>query len=350
MLEQTLFEVEDFPIGSRVKLPSGRSGVVIAHKGYESKRDPFMRVMIKLDGGDRQDVVQLQPKMLRHFDDSKDRIQTWCGDQLATGDVVRLPSGRLATVLVISHTVRRGNSVGAVTARIHDEQDSDALVELAAHLVRRVAPTEQAAKQFGPELLSNVKAAEPTGHPVNVSNLGIATKTDLEETRGQLGGPQICKLDSCRLMLEAIEHLGYSPKVFPAWNRSEPVREHKELIAQSLGWTPARFISVWRYLQAQGLIIESDVVACQATLEKGTAPDLATPDAAILQTIAAMGFNPKAFPCAKPARKAKSRRSVQSLSGLTRRQFDRVWRQLCRAGQIVEKDPRGSCFETVEND
>ncbi|HCP79419.1 MAG: hypothetical protein CML16_14820 [Pusillimonas sp.] len=67
-------DVEDFPIGSVVVTPTGKTGVVVAHKGYESKFDPFMRVMIKLDGGDRQDVVQLQPKYLRMLGDEESRI------------------------------------------------------------------------------------------------------------------------------------------------------------------------------------------------------------------------------------------------------------------------------------
>ncbi|MBC2768572.1 hypothetical protein [Pusillimonas minor] len=67
-------DVEDFPIGSVVVTPTGKTGVVVAHKGYESKFDPFMRVMIKLDGGDRQDVVQLQPKYLRMLNDDEPRL------------------------------------------------------------------------------------------------------------------------------------------------------------------------------------------------------------------------------------------------------------------------------------
>ena len=67
-------DVDDFPLGSVVVTPTGKTGVVIAHKGYESKHDPFMRVMIKLDGGDRQDVVQLQPKYLRLLHDDEPRL------------------------------------------------------------------------------------------------------------------------------------------------------------------------------------------------------------------------------------------------------------------------------------
>lgn len=59
-------DVDDFPVGSYVMTPTGRTGVVMAHKGYESRRDPFMRLLIKLDGGGRQDMVQLQPHHVRH--------------------------------------------------------------------------------------------------------------------------------------------------------------------------------------------------------------------------------------------------------------------------------------------
>lgn len=61
-------DVDDFPVGSFVMTPTGRTGVVVAHKGYESRRDPFMRLLIKLDGGGRQDMVQLQPHHVRHAD------------------------------------------------------------------------------------------------------------------------------------------------------------------------------------------------------------------------------------------------------------------------------------------
>lgn len=73
-------DVEDFPVGSVVVTPTGRTGVVIAHKGYESRRDPFMRVMIKLDGGGRQDIVQLQPQFLKHYAPGMPRID--CSGQI----------------------------------------------------------------------------------------------------------------------------------------------------------------------------------------------------------------------------------------------------------------------------
>lgn len=67
-------DVDDFPPGSVVVTPTGKTGVVIAHKGYESRQDPFMRVMIKLDGGDRQDIVQLQPHYLRLIGEGEPRV------------------------------------------------------------------------------------------------------------------------------------------------------------------------------------------------------------------------------------------------------------------------------------
>lgn len=58
-------DLDEFPIGSRVITPSGRAGTVIRHKGYESKRDNFLRVIVRYDGRDRRALVTLQPKMLR---------------------------------------------------------------------------------------------------------------------------------------------------------------------------------------------------------------------------------------------------------------------------------------------
>ena len=40
-------DMDDVPIGSIVKTPSGRVGVVIKHRGAESKLDLFQRVVIK---------------------------------------------------------------------------------------------------------------------------------------------------------------------------------------------------------------------------------------------------------------------------------------------------------------
>ena len=58
-------DLDEFPIGSRVITPSGRVGTVIRHKGYESKRDNFLRVIVLYDGRDRRALVTLQPRLLR---------------------------------------------------------------------------------------------------------------------------------------------------------------------------------------------------------------------------------------------------------------------------------------------
>lgn len=57
-------EIDRFPLGARVRTPSGRTGTVIKHKGAESKRDHFMRVTVQMDGGSRHDLVTLQPHLL----------------------------------------------------------------------------------------------------------------------------------------------------------------------------------------------------------------------------------------------------------------------------------------------
>lgn len=54
-------DVEQFPVGCRVATPTGRVGVVVKHRGYESKLDFFMRVTVRL--GER-DLVTLQPHLL----------------------------------------------------------------------------------------------------------------------------------------------------------------------------------------------------------------------------------------------------------------------------------------------
>ena len=57
-------EVEDFPVGTRVKTPTGLLGTVIKHRGAESKFDHFLRVTVRLDGGTRHNLVTLQPHLL----------------------------------------------------------------------------------------------------------------------------------------------------------------------------------------------------------------------------------------------------------------------------------------------
>jgi hypothetical protein len=57
-------DVEDFPVGTRVMTPTGRTGTVIKHRGAESKLDHFLRVTVQMDGGSRHDLVTLQPHLL----------------------------------------------------------------------------------------------------------------------------------------------------------------------------------------------------------------------------------------------------------------------------------------------
>lgn len=57
-------DLDDFPTGTRVRTPSGSTGVVIKHRGAESKLDHFLRVTVRLDGGTRHDLVTLQPHLL----------------------------------------------------------------------------------------------------------------------------------------------------------------------------------------------------------------------------------------------------------------------------------------------
>ena len=57
-------DIDRYPVGAKVQTPSGRIGVVIKHKGAESKHDHFMRVTVQLENGKR-DLVTLQPKLLK---------------------------------------------------------------------------------------------------------------------------------------------------------------------------------------------------------------------------------------------------------------------------------------------
>ncbi len=57
-------DVEDFPVGTRVATPTGRTGTVIRHTKLESKFDHFQRVTVRLDGGSRHNLVTLQPHLL----------------------------------------------------------------------------------------------------------------------------------------------------------------------------------------------------------------------------------------------------------------------------------------------
>ncbi len=57
-------DVDDFPVGTRVMTPTGRIGTVIKHRAGESKFDHFLRVTVRLDGGNRHALVTLQPHLL----------------------------------------------------------------------------------------------------------------------------------------------------------------------------------------------------------------------------------------------------------------------------------------------
>lgn len=56
-------DMEDFPIGSIVKTPSGRIGTVVKHRGAQSRFDLFQRVIIEFEDP-IGDSVALQPHLL----------------------------------------------------------------------------------------------------------------------------------------------------------------------------------------------------------------------------------------------------------------------------------------------
>jgi hypothetical protein len=57
-------DMEDFPIGSKVKTPSGRVGIVVKHRGAQSRHDLFQRIIIEFDQP-IGDSVALQPHLLK---------------------------------------------------------------------------------------------------------------------------------------------------------------------------------------------------------------------------------------------------------------------------------------------
>jgi hypothetical protein len=57
-------DMEDFPIGSKVKTPSGRVGTVVKHRGAQSRHDLFQRIIIEFDEQIGDSVV-LQPHLLK---------------------------------------------------------------------------------------------------------------------------------------------------------------------------------------------------------------------------------------------------------------------------------------------
>lgn len=56
-------DMEDFPIGSIVKTPSGRVGTVVKHRGAQSRFDLFQRIIIEFEDP-IGDSVALQPHLL----------------------------------------------------------------------------------------------------------------------------------------------------------------------------------------------------------------------------------------------------------------------------------------------
>lgn len=65
--QRRLRDVDEFPIGVLVKTPTGRLGVVVAHKGAESRDDRHERCTVRYHrggGGDR-DTVTLLPSLLK---------------------------------------------------------------------------------------------------------------------------------------------------------------------------------------------------------------------------------------------------------------------------------------------
>lgn len=57
-------DIDQFPIGTLVRTPSGRIGTVVKHRGAESKHDHFLRLVVHFGGGPRDSVV-LQPQLLQ---------------------------------------------------------------------------------------------------------------------------------------------------------------------------------------------------------------------------------------------------------------------------------------------
>ncbi|WP_050466353.1 hypothetical protein [Herbaspirillum chlorophenolicum] len=64
---ERLRDVDDFPVGARVITPTGRIGVVVAHKGMESKEDAHERCVVRYNGGggEDRDTVELLPHLLK---------------------------------------------------------------------------------------------------------------------------------------------------------------------------------------------------------------------------------------------------------------------------------------------
>ena len=74
-------DLDDFPVGSCVMTPLGRRGVVIRHKGWESKKDAFLRATVQYEGSD--EMVTLQPRFLR-------KVRAPAEDAVALGNQLEL--------------------------------------------------------------------------------------------------------------------------------------------------------------------------------------------------------------------------------------------------------------------
>ena len=73
-----ILDLDDFPPGSLARTPSGRVGIVLKHKGAQSKRDHFQRVMLHFGGGPT-DTVMLQPHLLEPIAPmTRDRASSDC--------------------------------------------------------------------------------------------------------------------------------------------------------------------------------------------------------------------------------------------------------------------------------
>jgi len=72
---QRLRDVDDFPVGTQVVTPMGRSGVVIAHKGAMSRFDAHERCVIRYQngGGRDRETVELLPHLLIRTADGPQR-------------------------------------------------------------------------------------------------------------------------------------------------------------------------------------------------------------------------------------------------------------------------------------
>lgn len=62
-----MWDMEDFPVGTVVRTPTGRVGTVVKHRGAESKHDHFQRVVVFF-GPRQRDSVALQPHLLERLD------------------------------------------------------------------------------------------------------------------------------------------------------------------------------------------------------------------------------------------------------------------------------------------